>query len=255
MATLFADAVERRASDPKAALHLLDVFLRFGDPHYEAVQLHAALAGQVGEHEKVLADAEKLVELQSGNPNSYIWLGLANLVLSRGDLALNHLGKALELDQRSIWARSAHALALIQVGRAADAVLQFDQILKDSPMLLLALFGRAIARAEIGSLPDAINDMGRVLELKPDDAEAFSVRGDYHFGAGDFAAAVKDFDKAMRIDEQKKPLLLYRWWIALKRSQAGDGQALEPPDADARVKEAEKGASNQSFIDYITFWR
>jgi tetratricopeptide (TPR) repeat protein len=145
-------------------------------------------------------------------------------------------------------------LALLQQGRVKDALPAFDEVLAVRPELLIALFGRAAAHARNGDFLQAVADVTHALKLIPEDAEAFTVRGEYHSERKDFASAEKDFYQAISLAGQN-PQLLSRWLRAVTAKLGGAVDAGEPPspapvdpprgpDTGASMKDPTKGSSS-----------
>ncbi len=260
LAVFLRGALTRRETEPRVAFDFVDGVLLSRPDDFETRQLHAALAGQLGDHLKMHADSEEMVRMQGANANAYIWRALAFLLLGRAEDSLRDLTRALEINGQSAWGRLVHGLALIELGRAPDAISAFNDVVKDSPHLVLAWFALAAARAAAGDHAQAIADITKVVELRPDDAEAWMVRGDYHTAIGDFAAAVRDFEEAMKRAGQTRPLVA-RWLAAIRQKiQAGSGSATgttappahrPPPDADAALPDPLRGSSRRLIVDFV----
>ena len=51
----------------------------------------------------------------------------------------------------------------------------------------------------LGNYRQAIEDLNRAIEIKPDYAEAYNNRGIAYKGLGNYNQAIKDFDRAIEI--------------------------------------------------------
>jgi tetratricopeptide (TPR) repeat protein len=227
-AALLRNAVNHHETNPSVAMEFVESFLGLHSNDYFARQFHAVLAVRLGRFDQAAADAEELVRLEGSNANAYVWRALAYLMLNQGERSSADLSKAVELDAQSNWARTVQGVTLLAMGRAAEAIPVFDGVLERSPDLIPARLGRAAAHAASGAFMQAVADVSKAIDLKPEDADAWAIRGDYYSALGDFNAAVSDFDKAMSIAGQT-PVLAMRWFRALAlRRQAGDPTALPP---------------------------
>ena len=214
--TMLRRAVALRETDPEVALQLVEDFVQARPDDYEARQLHAALAAQLGKYETLARDGEELVRLRSDQPNGYIWAGLAMLLLQQAGPSVEEFARAAELEGLRAWAQSLRGLALLQMGRAKEAIQAFDTALEEAPDLVFARLGRAAAHARAGNLLKAVDELTHVIELRPEDSSALTMRGDYHSALGRFAEAAQDFERAIDIVGYTTPLVLR---LVLARSQ------------------------------------
>ena len=107
------------------------------------------------------------------------------------------------------------------------------------------LFDRALAASRDGDFGDALPLWNRVLELAPQDAAAWSNRGNVQLALGDPEAAIADQGRAMQLDPENPDPHLNRGTAeeALKRWDAAeadyrwildrDAEAGRPADASA----------------------
>ena len=63
-----------------------------------------------------------------------------------------------------------------------------------------SLYNRGTRYAKKGSLPQAIEDFSKAIEIKPDDIMAYNNRGSAHAQQGDYIQAISDFTKAIGIN-------------------------------------------------------
>ena len=69
-----------------------------------------------------------------------------------------------------------------------------------------------------GQFDQALLPLGRWIELQPDAAEAFQMRGVVHFKAGHAAASVADFDRFLELRPDREP---YHWQRGISYYYAG----------------------------------
>ena len=70
----------------------------------------------------------------------------------------------------------------------------------DNQTLITALKERGACHKRIGHYDEAIADYSRIVELDPDDTEAFGFRGEAYRQTGRYEEAVADFTRAIEID-------------------------------------------------------
>ncbi len=233
-----SEAVNRwQANDLAGAVQLLDAYLEVKPDDFEARQLHAVLAGQLGDYEKVVADGEALLAIRAQLPHGYFWRGLAYLLLERGERSIEDLAKIATLEGPTIWLKALSGLALIQLGRPAEAIGYFDEVLSNSPQLMVARLGRALANYAAGKHREAIADASEVIRAEPGNADAFTIRGDSYLALADYAAAAGDFQEAMSIAGRTQSLGV-KYLVALMQRHRADAKGTPGTQPDAKVPPA-----------------
>lgn len=240
-------AVERWETEPAVAAELLDAHLERQPIDFSARQLRAALRGGVGGYQEMLEDAEGLVRLRPEDPNAFAWRGLANLLLRHNTQSLSDLDRAAELGGFPPWTAALQGLALAQADRWIEAISAFDDALEAEPDLVVALLGRASARASLGNTVGAVTDLTHVIELEPENADTLALRGDRNIELQNYKAAERDYERAMEIAGQT-PTMVVRYLFALSRSRdLMQRSGEEPRPLDNRDLETEPvGSSDRS---------
>jgi len=64
---------------------------------------------------------------------------------------------------------------------------------------------RAATQASQGRFEQAIEEVNRLLKLRPDDAEAYQFRGELQFKAGHISASIQDFDQFLELRPERLP--------------------------------------------------
>ena len=107
------------------------------------------------------------------------------------------------LDQPGL-APAAKVTALVNRGRAEDALDQVDAALQDfqaaldlDPANAEALRSRAVTLHGRGRSADALRDLARALTTRPDDVLTLRVRGTVYAESGEVARAIEDFSKVL----------------------------------------------------------
>lgn len=213
-----------------------------GQPHEaELNQLEA----QVGVTKASSENAYAITVLEALKGNAKSRAADADYWLTRGrferDLGLlteafSSFRLATELASQSSWPRYHMALALMESGRDAEAIVLLNRVIEQTPDVPEAYFNRAIAfltlhqereaiadldhieesasrlprlyfireiaKRNLGDLPGAEKDLQAGLALQPNDALAWNARGEARLRASpaDPAGAFADFDMAIRSD-------------------------------------------------------
>jgi tetratricopeptide (TPR) repeat protein len=121
--------------------------------------------------------------------------------LAHGDhaSAIAHYGAALRLAPADAELLNNRAVARLESGDAAGAVEDFDAALWLNPGYAAALVGRSAARLALGDLAGADADAQAALRLGPT-AQAVAGWGAIHHRRKDFAAAAAAYDRAVELD-------------------------------------------------------
>ena len=182
------------------------------------------------------------------------WIADGDKLLADGHLddALAAFDSAVETDPASPQARQRRALAHLRLGNFDKAVEDCDAGLRLDGKLTEAFYTRGEAEKQLGATDKAVADFSRALDRSPDCADILAARAKLYqqMAAADLQqsrkwldAALKDFDKALKIRPHDATCLLCRAEILL---DAGDYQAaiddcdkalaLDPHLAEARSR-------------------
>jgi len=247
------EAVERSvAGNAEEALKLLDTYLEVKPDDFEARQLHALLSGQIGRYDRMASDADYLLALRGQAPNGFLWRGLALLLLDQVDRSLEDLSQASAMDRESPWAKALRGLALVQVGRALEALPYFEEVLSGSPGLVVARLGRAMANAAAGRPQDAVADATEVIRVEPNNADALTIRGDCYLLLADFAAAASDFQRAMNIAGRTPALGIKYLSAVLQQRHFAEIKNAQPDAKGDPAADPDEGSSRGPLLDWFS---
>ena len=82
----------------------------------------------------------------------------------------------LILDPKHLEARYQLALALLVKDQFELAANHFTFLVEQAPNVTLGMLGLARAQAELGRLPEARRNLGRALQLTPQDPQALALK-------------------------------------------------------------------------------
>ncbi|HEY8974170.1 MAG TPA: tetratricopeptide repeat protein [Burkholderiaceae bacterium] len=118
------------------------------------------------------------------------------------DAALTHLREALRLDPQLAAAHEALVGALVDGGRGDEALRHGQAFGQSHPGSSAALAMQASAQFALGHMEDAVELYARAVGAPGADAATFLGHGNALFGAGDAAAATRQFARAVELDPQ-----------------------------------------------------
>jgi len=135
---------------------------------------------------------------------AYFDRGAAKAASSDAAGALADYSKALEIDPRFLPARYNRArLYLLSFQDPRKALDDYAQMLKVNSQIAAVYSGRASARAFLGELPGALEEMNTALALAPQDARLYAVRAEVRNRLKDHRGALEDAASALARDPRE----------------------------------------------------
>src|SRR5262245_14387333 len=92
----------------------------------------------------------------------------ASAALGRFDAALAHCGEAMRLQPDYSNARSNRAFTYLKMGRPRDALADYDEVLRQNAKDEEALYGRGLARLQLGDKDAGAADIAAAKAIKAD---------------------------------------------------------------------------------------
>jgi predicted O-linked N-acetylglucosamine transferase (SPINDLY family) len=134
--------------------------------------------------------------------SAHVNLGLALMDLGKPAEAIPSFESALRLkpDYPMVHHRLGQALATVR--RHAEAVQSFDRALKLDSRAVAVLIDRGNTLQELSRFVEAIADYDRVLQLSPESALAYNNRGNALKALRRYPEALGSFDQALRLDRR-----------------------------------------------------
>jgi tetratricopeptide (TPR) repeat protein len=232
----------------------------YGAAHNNRGNAHAAL----GQYDQAFQDYRKAVELMPQSAVPFNGRGEAHEALKRYHAAVRDLTRAVTLNPKYAAAyhnRADAYLAVEMYKEAADDATQainFQPPDTPDPDLLLL---RARAYSGDKKFNQAVDDLNKVIELKPDVADAYVERGMVFTQVRRFDDAIGDLTRAVEIDPKNVKAYAMRAQARLQAEANDDAlsdvnQALEIANNDplslrvrGQVYEA-LGRSEEAIADY-----
>ena len=166
----------------------------------------------IGDTEKALPLLKQVYEQRPNSSEANHFLGRA--YLRQGGLdstaAMRYLQRAVDLDPNKAeyhlyvaWAANDASPAQLGLARKhVDKALSLDKLLADG------YWQRGVVALREGSLADAVKDLKKALELKPERIEAHAVLAETYGQRNETAAALSEWSKAIAAND-KQPT--WRW--------------------------------------------
>jgi len=152
--------------------------------------------------------------LKSGRLNgkpagvAYALRGLA--YLDRGDIAhaIADLNQAIERAPDFAPAYQNRGNAWYARGNYGQALADYDDAIRLDPNSPSPYVNRATLRRDLGNADGALKDYQKAISLGADSARLFGGRGQLYLRQRDYAAAIADFDHAVRLDPRVSNYML-----------------------------------------------
>lgn len=237
----------------RAAAGLIDQILGRNPRDTEALLLRCQVLGDRGTDMDLVqaeADLDKYIEMTANEPAGYRTRGLTRFRRKNWQGAIDDWERYLELRKNAPDRSSIHAdigTALLNLRRFEESLKHYNLSIKMKPSLSV-LAGRANAWLRTGNLKKAMADCNVIIDRKLDPAQSgvakvlartHGLRGEARMRNGEFAKAIEDFDRALRLHD------LYTLETLAERAFAnycrGDNTAATA-DLQRVVQDAEKHA-------------
>jgi predicted O-linked N-acetylglucosamine transferase (SPINDLY family) len=167
----------------------IDGLLRQALEHHQAGRLDAAAAL----YQRILA-------ADPAHADSLNLMGVIATQRGRPELALDYLGRAIQVQDQSGMFHCNYGQALLALGRLDDAIASFRRALALQPTLAEAYANLAIAFRHQGKIGDAVALLRRALELKPDFPQAHNNLANIMAEQGRLDAAIAHYDRALALN-------------------------------------------------------
>jgi tetratricopeptide (TPR) repeat protein len=156
----------------------------------------------LGQYNLAFQDFRKAVELMPQSAVPFNGRGMAHGELKRYHAAVRDLSRAIGLNPKYVAAYRHRADAYFALGMYREAVADATEVFNLQPELadpeLLLLRARAYAGDK--KLNQALDDLNKVIEQKPEWVDAYIERGNVFAGVRRFDDAIGDFNRATELD-------------------------------------------------------
>ncbi len=188
----------RHADNIRKRLDLLNKALAINPNHVPAlahrVRVHLALDNK----KLAFADSRKAADLVPGDPELSYNASVLASDLKKHDEAARLSGQAVAADRTNLPLRALHVSALIKALKINEAVAQAQAAVKRHPESPVAYGLRAEAYEWSGRYQDAIDDLTRLIQMRPRSATLYAQRSGNYRAIGDGKSALADAIAALR---------------------------------------------------------
>jgi tetratricopeptide (TPR) repeat protein len=171
---------------------------------------------------------DELLKQYPNEADLQLFLGIALLRLRDSQAALVAIKKAIEVDPNHVEARTLLGYVELEVRGDVNAALrEYRKVIELKPDRAEAYSNLAVAQKRQGELDSAIASLNKALELKPAFAQALTTRGGIFAEQYKWTEARRDFDQALKLNPGDDGAL-YGLSQALREAKdyAGAQQAL-----------------------------
>lgn len=211
------------------------------DPRF--YPLRADANNRTGEHANARKDAEAWLAIHPNDREGIYQLALAELGLGHGDRAVTLLDGLVAQGDNAPSMRYQLALAYQQAGKCGAALGQVEHLVVDSTDVLAAKVHRLRGEcaAEQGDTAQAHRELDKAVALTPRDPVVLNSRAFYvHAMNGRHAAAIKDYDRAIKLNPNYSYAFNNRGWSRYRNG-----------DREGALKDINKARSRKVFNPFI----
>jgi tetratricopeptide (TPR) repeat protein len=151
-----------------------------------------------GDIAAAIADFDVAIDLDPKNWEAYSHRGEARRLSGDLEASLADHDQAVALGAKAE-AHVDRALARADLGRLEDAIADCSEAILVKPRYDLAYAARGRFRRLAGDLGASLSDLDKALALNPRSFRALSFRGETHLARGDAARAIDDFNESLAI--------------------------------------------------------
>jgi tetratricopeptide (TPR) repeat protein len=241
-----ADAFARRgaarlsANEPGQALGDLDEAIRRSPQDAGFFAVRARIQSKLGKKNAALADLDKSLALDPGNREVLMLRAEARLDAKDEKGAFADAEAASRATPPGSLASAEIADLFVRAHQPARAIPLLDEVIaehREDAAFNWLIYKRCRARALAGvEFDKALNDCNHVMHDRP--AVVLDSRGLIYFRKGNFAAAVADYDAALKSNPKLAWSLYMRGQAKIELGQSDAGKADQ---AAARVIQADIG--------------
>ncbi|MBL0018721.1 MAG: tetratricopeptide repeat protein [Bacteroidetes bacterium] len=189
------------------ALKYVDKALIVNPINLDAVINRASTLLAVGEQEQAIQAYQQVLHLDEKNALAHYNLG--NIFFDRGEFAMaeKKFKRATALNPELFQGHFNLGNVLAKTDRPIEALSSFEKALSVNPAHVGANHNLAALLSELGDWPAAWRQLNLGLEILPDAALLWTLKGKFLSDVGRFEEALAAIEKALEID----PTLVDRW--------------------------------------------
>ncbi len=198
---LHARALLRRAADDAAgAITDWDAALDRDPSFVPALRERCRLHADEGRFDDARRDVTRAIELDPADLEALLLLGRLERVARASDAAERVHDGIIELApwEARGWVGRAHAR--LELHRPADALEDTSKALGLDDALIWTRIVRGEALLRLGRLEESVQEGEALIDLAPDEADAWALRGTARLHLRDGEGSIADFDRAIELE-------------------------------------------------------
>jgi tetratricopeptide (TPR) repeat protein len=188
------------------AIHSLDAAEQIEPSNTSVLQLRATVYQELASRQKAADGGKKPADAKKPADDN-------EKVKAYRDKALADIGKALELEPKSTSALRLRAVLLADAGKTDEAIGELEKIRQAEPKDILTLLQLAMLYALAQKNDQAIECYSAALLVEPNQWMAYRGRGDLLLNQGKHAAAIADYEKALKLQPTDSGILNNFAWV------------------------------------------
>lgn len=185
---------------PYGALRYLSRALLLNRNYPAAYQNRALVYLHIERYEDAISDLDKLLAVNKDDPSLLLLRGRSYAALGKHSAAIADFSAVIEADPENAAAFAARGISQLRLARVNQALEDCNQAIALSPDLTAGYLCRAEAHLTMEQPEEVSRNIAKALELSPNEAEAYRIRAAMAEGAGDIAAAMADYRRALELD-------------------------------------------------------
>ena len=143
----------------------------------------------------------KAIEENPSNALAWSNLSLTQRQNKSLGIALESINEAIKLSPTLSTAYFDRALIYKELENLEEALADYSSAIAiEDHYPLSTLFNRALTFKKLGKLTSAIKDLDYLIQLAPEEATPYKIRGNIHLLSGNYNQAIDDFSKAILKD-------------------------------------------------------
>ena len=209
-----------KTNSQKAITHLSNVLDAITQKDWNIAEKEIMNLGLVTDKKSILFDLKGIIAIgknapvqaasyfrkaiQANTNNALAWSNLSSIQRQNESLeiALESSNKAIKLLPTLSTAYFNRALIYKELGNLEAALKDYSSAIAIEGFYpLYTLFNRALIFKKLGKLTAAVNDLDYLIQLAPEEAMPYKVRGNIHLLSGSYDLAINDFTKAILKDD------------------------------------------------------
>lgn len=166
-------------------------------------------------HEQVASDAydqaldcyRLALRVDKRHYNAWYGIGMVFLRLGENTMAELHFRKAISINPENVVLLCCIGMVLEKMNRHDESLVQYSRAIQYQSSSALSLYKRARLLVKMGQYRSALDDLGKLVALAPDEASVHFLLGQIYKIMHNRVAAVREFTIALNLDPKGSHLI------------------------------------------------